>query len=358
MRNEFKNSELTHTFNLEKHHLYRRLCLFLLAAYLFLLPQVAVAQDTNQGVEPGAAQIQNNDNLLQFLPLILGEQNLVEAAALQDDPVAFQAFLDSLVYKQYLPMVQTDCTPNSLTPSDIIFLMIWKLFLPIDYDKNGEADVILWQGGKGGLCTFVQSGIFEAGTNGLGENYVELKVRKGDTVTTPESSNPRTEFRQMEKNGVDDAAWDARVGTHRLVLQFAVKELGLDAEGKEIPVVVAQVHGPSSDVLQIRLRKVNGLFELVAHYDDADGVKQNFVLVSDYKLGEKVEVDLLAKEEEINGVKVGVIKVTAFARGVEIKHDIILVFPDGLFFQAGNYTQGQIADGLSEVQIFALNIFQ
>ncbi|WP_030559854.1 polysaccharide lyase family 7 protein [Streptomyces aureocirculatus] len=147
-------------------------------------------------------------------------------------------------------------------------------------------------------CTGVQ---FRAAVNG---------------VTTPGSSYPRSELREMTSNGTSNAAWSATSGTHTLTFREAFNKLPADKP----QVVGAQIHDGNDDVTTFRLE---GTSLYITKGDDS----HHKLVTSNYALNTVYEGKFVVSGGKIMAYYNGVLQTT-------ISHTA-----SGNYFKAGAYTQ-------------------
>lgn len=154
----------------------------------------------------------------------------------------------------------------------------------------------------------------------------------GDGVTTKNSSNPRTELREMTNNGASNAAWSSASGTHTLRVVGKITAAPHD-------VVVAQIHDASDDVTVVRYIVADG--ELWA--TDGDNIHGH--LLGAYTLGTEYEVKLEAAGGQIKTYYNTVLKQT------------LSVSRSGLYMKFGAYHQSHgSGSAFAEVKIAVVEV--
>jgi poly(beta-D-mannuronate) lyase len=221
---------------------------------------------------------------------------------------------------------QVPTSPSEI-PAKRLDLGNWKLTLPVDANQDDAADEIK----QPGLATFRQVPYFTTNADG-----VVFRAQAGG-ATTENSGYPRSELREMTKNGTKKASWSNASGTHTMFVKQAITHLP-DVKPE---LVAGQIHDDSDDVVMIRLEK-NHLFV------EANG-KNIGDMDANYQLGTFFIVKIVAESSQINVFYNDVLKVTYDKAG------------SGYYFKAGCYTQsntgrGDTADAYGEVVISELKI--
>jgi hypothetical protein len=169
---------------------------------------------------------------------------------------------------------------TGVVPGEVLNLTNWKLQLPV-----GGPDEVL----QPELATFIRDPWFKTRWDG----GVQFRARV-DGATTPGSSYPRSELRQMA--GAQRAAWSL-ADRHRLRMNVAVTA----APGAKPHVVVAQIHQGEDDILQVLY---DGTRKAITYR--VDGVTVGS-LVNSYRLGQRfdlgIDVDDNRVALSINGTR-------------------------------------------------------
>ncbi|MBL7495065.1 polysaccharide lyase family 7 protein [Frankia sp. CNm7] len=203
-------------------------------------------------------------------------------------------------------------------PARLLDLSPWKLTLPLTSAPGAEpgngvtAVQVRWPA----LRDFVLDPYFAAAAGGEGVRF-RAPV---EGATTPGSSYPRSELREMTRSG-EHAAWSSTSGVHVLFLRQAITNVP-SAQPK---VVAGQIHDGDGYVLMIRLEGDR----LFVQYDGQDLVD----LDTDYRLGEVFTVRLVVADGMV---------------AIEYNHRTRATIPlrrSGLYFKAGCYTQSNLAQG-------------
>jgi len=130
---------------------------------------------------------------------------------------------------------------GTLLPAEVIDLTNWKVTLPIDTDQDGRADEIK----QPQLATYRHATYFDTSST---NDYVKFRAHCGG-VTTPNSSYPRTELREMKNNGLDQASWSTTSGTHTMSMRQRVLKLPPNRPH----VITAQIHDADALIVAFRL---------------------------------------------------------------------------------------------------------
>jgi poly(beta-D-mannuronate) lyase len=191
-------------------------------------------------------------------------------------------------------------------PAQLLDLSNWKLTLPVGKEQD-EADEVE----QPKLAHFQDPKFFHLNDAGDG---VVFRANAGG-ATTSGSGYPRSELREMKKNGKDEADWSNKSGIHTMTIVQAIT-----ATPKVKPEVAAgQIHGEEDVVAMVRLEKKHLFVE-----SDGDEVGD---LDNDYKLGTKFTLVMRATP---GGVTV------TYNDKKTVKIDEV---GGGNYFKAGCYTQ-------------------
>lgn len=221
---------------------------------------------------------------------------------------------------------------GSLIPSDVLDLTNWKLTLPISKEVGTGAKEIK-----------------QPDLNGYVSEYFYVNDETGAVVfnapcdadgtgaTTTNSSYPRSELREMTKDGTQRASWSTGSGTHTMIID----EMITNTPVAKPHVVVGQIHDADDDVIMIRLE--NQRLFVQAESEDLG------TLDSDYQLGTRFQVKVHVEDNKIYIYYNDTLKVT------------YPVVKTGCYFKAGMYTQsntskGDAADAYGEVEIFNVTV--
>jgi hypothetical protein len=210
-------------------------------------------------------------------------------------------------------------------PGDVLDLSNWYLTLPTG--EEGDPDDVY----QPALTTYAGS-YFRLNDTRDG---VVFTANAGG-VTTPNSSYPRSELREM--SGENKASWSNVRGTHTLCVRQAVTRL----PQVKPHVVTAQIHDAEDDVMQVRLEGER----LIVGYQDGGS---EIVIDPAYRLGTPYDLRIVAADSHVE----------VYYNG-ELKADI----PEsgsGWYFKSGSYVQsnpdqGDQADAVAEVVMYSLQV--
>jgi hypothetical protein len=193
----------------------------------------------------------------------------------------------------------------------------WKLTVPVDGDGGTSGTAVEVR--QPALATFKNPDYFQASPDNQ-KVYFRARV---DGATTSGSIYPRSELREMKSDGVTNAGWSNASESHQLTITQAITHLP-DAKPH---IVAGQIHGGSSDILQIRLEgtKLFARFEGSSSYDQT--------LNSNYQLGTMFTVVIRADSS-------GIFVAYGDVKGVstQVSRNVIATAATW-YFKAGCYTQ-------------------
>jgi len=225
-------------------------------------------------------------------------------------------------------------TPNSGSasiPSQLLPLTAWKLTLPVNTSHDGDPDQIK----QPELNNFQHAQYFFVNS---AKNGVVFRAYTTN-VTTSNSNYPRSELREMQANGDDEASWSTTSGTHEMVIQQAITHLPT-----KLPEVIAgQIHGAGSAYHMLtELREDKRLV-----VKNKSGVLA--VLDANYVVGKPFELKLVAGAGQIKVYYQGALKHTQN------------VSASGCYFKAGSYAQSNFSiektdREYAEVVIYKLSV--
>lgn len=208
-------------------------------------------------------------------------------------------------------MVTVEGSPTALAactyPSQVLNLTNWKQTLPIG--SSGSPTEIK----QSKLAAYALSPYFSPNT---GCDGVVFRAPVNG-VTTSGSGYPRSELREMTKDGSANASWSTTSGTHTMIIDQAI--LAVPKAKKH--VVAGQIHDASDDVIVIRL-------EYPKLFVDING-NTGPTLDANYVLGKRFTV----KFEASNG------KIKVYYNGGATPVYTLDKKSSGNYFKAGAYTQ-------------------
>ncbi len=221
-------------------------------------------------------------------------------------------------------------TRGDSPPSAILDLSRWKLTIPYDTQRKGNPDEVV----QPELATFDDPRCFHASEAG----DAVLFRASCDGLGTTNSNYPRSELREMDASGKDEASWATDDGrSHVLEVEQAV----LQTPQRKKHVVCAQIHDAEDDVLMIRLEGD----ELFIEREGESEIE----LDAAYELGDRFALRIQASD--------GRIKVWF---NDELKMDW-KTSNDGCYFKVGCYTQSNLkkeslAGSYGEVAVYQLEV--
>ncbi len=176
-----------------------------------------------------------------------------------------------------------------------------------------------------------------------------------DGATTKNSNNPRSELREMTKDGKEQAAWSSMAGTHSMVVELMISAVPI---GSKPVVVVGQIHDSDDDVTVFRFEGNTSGNRNIGKLWLTDGDTSHGFLVDDnLALGTKFTI----------GFQVSGGKITYTYNGGDPGGAVPYTQPkklDGCYFKTGAYNQAggivtKLPDGradYAEVTIYALQV--
>lgn len=220
-------------------------------------------------------------------------------------------------------------TPSGGLPADLLNLLNWKVTLPVNTSHAGNPDEIL----QPELDSFSDKNYFFVDST---DKSVVFRANCGG-ATTSGSGYPRSELREMTKNGSANASWSTTSGTHTLEITQAITHLPV----VKPHVVAGQIHNSDDDVIVVRL-------EGSKLFIDLNG-KTGPVLTSTYKPGDIFTFKFVARNGGIE----------CFYNGKYIYRHAIST--SGCYFKVGCYTQsnlskGDAANAYGEVKVLAATV--
>lgn len=168
-----------------------------------------------------------------------------------------------------LAVFVTSSAPAAEPPSQVLGLKSWKLTLPYNTKRrSGNPDEVV----QPELATFQDPENFFTTDSGDGVVFRASCDGRG----TENSKYPRSELREMEPDGKDEASWSTDDGLrHVFNAELAVTQMPLTKEH----VVCTQIHDEEDDVLMVRLE------------DDTLFIERNnatdVILDTEYELGDR-----------------------------------------------------------------------
>lgn len=226
-------------------------------------------------------------------------------------------------------------TAGCAYPAQVLDLTNWKITLPIGSSSPTEIK-------QPQLNAYTIDPWFKVNT---ACNGIQFRAHTSASVTTANSSYPRSELREMINNGLANAAWSNTSGSHTMFIEEAITAV---PKGKK-HVVAGQIHDGSSDVIVIRL-------EFPKLFVDIGGT-EGTILDPAYTLGKKFTVKFVAAAGKIN---------IYYNGSLTASHTITKSITNS-YFKAGAYTQSNCSreqaagtvcaeDNYGEVIIYNLSV--
>ena len=223
-------------------------------------------------------------------------------------------------------------------PSSVFSLSGWKLTLPVESSEGSKKPKDIFQPE---LASFVMNPWFF-----LSEDKKGIVFRAPVNSPTTENSNyPRTELREMTKDGKKEIFWPTISGTHTLFLDQAITAV----PQKKPEVVAGQIHGDDDDLIVVRLEGEK-LFL-------ARGKKNLATLEENYVLKKRFSVKFVAEDG----------KIAVYYNGGTDPVHILEKEVKKAYFKAGVYTQSNCeteespdlcsGDNYGEVVIYKAEVF-
>ena len=225
-------------------------------------------------------------------------------------------------------MAASLCGHATKTPSKIVDLSCWKLTVPYDTERKGNPDEIV----QPELATFQDTSCFHSTES---KDGIVFQARCGG-LTTRNSEYPRTELREMQRDGKSEASWATDDGgIHSLLVVQAITQ----TPAVKKHVVCAQIHDAEDDIMMVRLEGK----KLFIERNKSGDIK----LDHNYKLGTRFKLRIRA-----GGGRIKVWYNDSLKMDWEISRT-------GCYFRAGCYTQsntkkGDRPDSYGEVVIYRL----
>lgn len=216
-------------------------------------------------------------------------------------------------------------------PADVLNLTNWKQTLPTGASEK-PTEIKNDQ-----LKQFANNPYFQINSAG---NAVQFRAPVNG-VTTSGSGYPRSELREMTRDGKENASWSTTSGKHVMYIDQAITAVPKDKKH----VVAGQIHDAKDDVIVIRL-------ENTKLFVDING-KPGPMLDENYELGKRFTVKFEAGDGVIN----------VYYNGSEKPVYTLKKKGDGNYFKAGAYTQSNCSkesicedNNYGEVMIYDLKL--
>jgi len=222
------------------------------------------------------------------------------------------------------------CGDAAEPPARVIDLSCWKLTVPYNTERKGNPDEIV----QPELNTFLDTSCFIATKS---KDGVVFRARC-DGLTTKNSQYPRSELREMERGGKNEASWGTADGKiHSLVVVQAITQ----TPAVKKHVVCTQIHDAKNDIMTVRLESSKLFIER--------GKSGDIELNDKYELGTRFKLTIRA-----SGSRVKVWYNDSLKMDWEVERT-------GCYFKVGCYTQsntkkGDRPDSYGEVVIHKLQV--
>jgi len=213
----------------------------------------------------------------------------------------------------------------------------WKLTLPL----SGAPEIK-----QPALATYSSEWMH---LNAAGDGMVFKAPTDGGTTTN--SKNPRSELREMNADGKENASWSTTDGVHSMEIEQSVDVLQI---GSKPHVVVGQIHDSADDVTVFRMEgNTTGNRAIAKLWITKGNTTHGFLVTDAYRIGEKFRVGFQVKN--------GIISYTFNGRPLNFT---LSKKTSGCYFKAGSYNQSggnvtKLPNGESDyaqVTIYALQV--
>ncbi len=200
------------------------------------------------------------------------------------------------------------CGHTAEPPSRVVDLSCWKLTVPYNTERKGNPDEIV----QPELNTFQDARCFSTAKS---KDGIALRARC-DGLTTKNSEYPRSELREMKRDGKSEASWGTADGNiHCLLAVLAITQ----TPAVKKHVVCTQIHDAEDDIMMVRLEGK----KLFIERNKSGDIK----LDHNYKLGTRFKLKIQA-----GGGRIKVWYNDSLKMDWKISRT-------GCYFRAGCYTQ-------------------
>ncbi len=234
-------------------------------------------------------------------------------------------------------------------PPPAVNLAKWYLTLPTPLGgPPGSAQEVK----QPALLTFTDPPSFQTVTdvNGTGLQF----TAPVNGAVTAGTSYPRSELRELKPTASHPnalASWSSTSGTSTMTVTGSCEQL----PGGTLSDVIGQVHGPSSDIIEIVVEGTDtptGYARIGWRWGPGGGLTQPTFLDMNYQLGAEYTFQI--------SVSNGVFTISYRAPGTSLLEPVATATDDleGLYFKAGSYTQANLANGTGAgvATIYALSV--
>jgi len=276
-------------------------------------------------------------NYLNRKRFIIGVSLLFLFAGVMMAYFLLSSLRDNQFQRPILQNQSPDPVMSSIYPSGIIDLRNWKLTLPISNSGSKGESIDVKQPE---LTDYQMQPWF-----GVAPDKKGVVFRAAvNAPTTVNSNYPRSELREMTKDGKEEAFWPSTSGTHTLFIDEAITAVPKNKKH----VVAGQIHGDDDDLLVIRLEHPKLYLSRS---------KSNLVTLDDnYELGKRFSIRFVA-----NGGRISVYYNNSVAPVYTLEKEV-----NEAYFKAGVYTQSNCEtedssslcndNNFGEVVIYQLNV--
>jgi len=229
--------------------------------------------------------------------------------------------------------------PSGNFPYDVLNLRNWKITVPKSQDGDSDADEVYVNqsdndySGDPSFRFYEDSRYFF-----VSGNSVVFKCNAG-TPTTGNSSNPRSELREMLSDGSNEIWWDMRSSQLRK-MEIKAKVTKVPSSGK---VCFAQIHGRKSrgydDIIRVQIRASGnaGTGSTGTMYVIGDATNNSADDIGSYKLGDQINMRIEANNS----------RVRIYLNNSLVKTYNNLPSPEN-YFKAGVYLQSKPSSGFGQ----------
>lgn len=219
--------------------------------------------------------------------------------------------------KEPSPVITPLPVPNSqgFTTSSFVKEKLWNCSLPTQDPSSSSPKVK--------TITFPELETYSDENYKITSRGIEMYGPVGG-VTTPNSKNPRCEFRELNKDG-SKASWDTTKGEHTIDYVFSV----LSLPQKKPEICVVQVHDLKDDIFEVRVEGKKVVVEgecLKNLYGDGKNV-----FMTNLEMNKPYKVQLKIKDGKCS---------------ITIENTVVVfnVRTKGCYFKAGCYTQANLSN--------------
>jgi hypothetical protein len=229
------------------------------------------------------------------------------------------------------PTDPTTPAPTVTMPGQVaaVNLLPWKLTLPVNTSHSGAPDEIL----QPELSTFIDPLNFFVDTATDDHSNVVVFHARVNGYTTSNTSNPRSELREMSADGTTQASWGINDGKLHTLGPYVIAAQSLPTTAPKRRIVIGQIHDANDDVFEIMADAefASGSYTITYRLN---GSTQNTPLLTNYQLGSYITLKITAQ----NGT------VRLFCNDMataKVSHTGLT--NTGCYFKVGCYTQSNMS---------------